>query len=390
MKVLHVIPSISSKRGGPSKAIIDMVRALRIEGVDASIISTSDNSFYSEEKWIVGHWFTYEGIPILLLPCFDCRIKVLREFLFSPSLAIWLFMYIRRYDIIHIHAIFSFPSTFAMIAARIMRVPYIIRTIGQLNIWSLNQSRFRKRLMLGLVERSNLQHSVAVHVTSKSEMEDLRRLKMDSNVLLLGLGVDLVDSFRFDHSRVLEKVTRFVFLSRLHPKKQLEVLLQALNIVRYRYGVDAWYLLVAGDGDEEYVKKLKSLALDLGLQKNIEWMGHITGQRKDELLQNVDWYVLPSASENFGISAVEALASGVPVIITDTVGISEMVSEHGAGIVVRDKPDDLSQVLFQAMGGPSPAMKDAARSLVRENYSWKQIAKRLSDFYLHTLQPLEE
>ncbi|MEY4353089.1 MAG: hypothetical protein RLZZ609_1330 [Cyanobacteriota bacterium] len=385
MKILHIIPSISSKRGGPSKAVFDMVKALRSEGVDASILSTNDNSLYREEEFIVNEWFLHLDVPVLLLPCHDSKFRVIREFLFSSSLTYWLLRYIQNYDLIHVHALFSYPSTIAMLIARVHRKPYIIRTIGQLSRWSLSQSKFRKKLMLHLIERSNLSNAVAVHVTSKSEQEDVLRLNLGCPTLLLGLGVD----FNEDCDKVIKKppedCIKFLFLSRLHPKKRLEVLITALAYMQSYYNHSNWYLYIAGDGEQDYVLKLKTLANKLGISNRIAWMGHITGHTKEDLLRSVDWYVLPSASENFAISAVEAMAAGVPVIITNSVGVADMVQEHGAGIIIGDNTNELSQALHQAMTGPPVAMKQASRRLVKQHYLWSNVARQLSAFYSRVL-----
>ena len=385
MKVLHVIPSISSKRGGPSKAIFDMVKALRSEGVDASILSTIDNSMYREEKFVENEWFIHLDVPVLLLPCLDSKFRIVREFLFSSSLTYWLLSNIRNYDLIHVHAIFSYPSTIAMIIARLYKKPYIIRTIGQLSKWSLSQSKFRKKLMLTLIERSNLSNAVAIHVTSNSEQEEIFSLNLKCRVLLLGLGVE----FNEDSDDIVKKTpnesVRFLFLSRLHPKKRLEVLMNALACLQSYYNQRNWYLYIAGDGEQDYVLKLKRIANELGIANRVVWMGHITGQIKENLLKSVDWYVLPSASENFAISAVEAMAAGVPVIITESVGVSDMVQKHRAGIITGSNSDELSQALYQAMNGPPLAMKRASRQLVKEHYLWSNVGKQLSAFYSKVL-----
>ena len=139
MKILHIIPSISRKRGGPSTAILNMVKALRVEGIDASILTTNDNVDYREDKMTLGQWFLHNEVPILMFPSLETNSKLLREYLVSPLLSKWLSGNIGTYDALHIHSIFSYTSTTSMLIARIKQVPYIVRTIGQLNTWSLSQ-----------------------------------------------------------------------------------------------------------------------------------------------------------------------------------------------------------------------------------------------------------
>lgn len=381
MRVLHIIPSISLKRGGPSKAILEMVKALRKLGIDAAILCTTDHSVYAEKERPIGRWFTHDSVPIMMFPCISFKMRMLREFLLSPSLALWLIKHINEYDLIHVHAIFSFPSTLSMVIARVNKVPYVVRTIGQLSPWSLSQSKIKKKLMLMLIESSNLKYAAAIHVTSNSEMEDAKRLNMNLKIQQIGLGVEFPDeNLHQDFFKRQHENTKFVFLSRLHPKKRLDVILEAFSKLKDLH-VNSWYLYVAGDGDLSYVQHLKKLARDYGLADKLRWMGHINTATKYDLLSRADWFILPSASENFGIAAVEAMASGVPVIITKEVGISDVVQTHKAGIICGNDALDLSRVLRQAMDGPSPSMRNAARLLVKQHYSWHRIAQELFDLY---------
>ena len=109
---------------------------------------------------------------------------------------------------------------------------------------------------------------------------------------------------------------RLLFLSRIHPKKQLENLLDALALLQQRSPGACWELTIAGDGDARYVSSLKERTSTLGIDARCRWLGFVEGATKWQVLQQADWYVLPSAAENFGIAAVEALAAGTPVILS--------------------------------------------------------------------------
>jgi glycosyltransferase involved in cell wall biosynthesis len=174
---------------------------------------------------------------------------------------------------------------------------------------------------------------------------------------------------------------RFIFLSRIHPKKQLNKLLEALSILFSNNPDQLWSLVVAGEGESDYIVQLKKLASDGGISEKISWTGHIDGEAKLQVLSSADWFILPSASENFGISAVEALSHGVPVIITREVGIANAVEEYGAGIISEADPYLLYQTLQSALYGPDPCMRTAARRLAHDRYSWQTIAKKLASFY---------
>jgi glycosyltransferase involved in cell wall biosynthesis len=380
MRILHIIPSISKKRGGPSTAIISMVKALRHEGVDATILTTCDNIEYREFEYPLRQWFCINDVPILIFPILESKLRLINEYLISPSLSLWLYQHIDAYDAVHIHAIFSFSSTVSMLIARQKKIPYIVRTIGQLNAWSLSQSRIKKLLMLSLIEKNNLRNALAVHVTSRSEMNDVKKVYNHKNVLCLELGVDF-ENLPLPKQRIASKEICFIFLSRIHPKKQLEKLLEAFSILSTEYiQPPRWRLFIAGTGEENYVNSLRKFAKKTGISDSIEWLGHLDGERKLRLLRKCDWYVLPSISENFGLSVVEALANGVPVIVSDGVGISDIILEKKAGFVI-GASFSLKDALKVAMQGAPIEMKIAALDLARNRFSWKELGKKLADFY---------
>jgi glycosyltransferase involved in cell wall biosynthesis len=380
MRVLHIIPSISRKRGGPSTAIFSMVKALQQEAIDASIITTCDYGSYIERKHPINSWFSIDGVPVLVFPSVSCFSRGLNEYLFSPNLSWWLIRNITSFDLVHIHAIFSYSSTSSMLIARMKGVPYVIRTIGQLNSWSLSQGRLKKFFMLSLIEKKNLMRSLAIHVTSASEMEDVRDICDHPRILKLELGVNLPD-ISLEAKVSAGSVIRFLFLSRIHPKKQLHSLLDALSRLKKAAMDRPWCLLVAGDGEDAYIGHLKRLAEEYDISEQINWLGHVDGTEKDQLLRSSDWFVLPSITENFGISAVEALSYGVPVILSKDVGISEMVKSSNAGLVYGSGSVRLTAALNIALRGAPMNMRIAARKLAEEQFSWSCIGHKLTVFY---------
>lgn len=384
LRVLHVIPSISPLRGGPSKAVMEMVAALRDRGVDAAILTTNDHGPGVDASLPTGQWIDRQGLPLIAFPRWSPPVQALREFAFSPGLVQWLRGHLGHYDLLHVHAIFSFPSTWTMREARHSGVPYLVRTIGQLSPWSLAQSRSRKEVMLNLVERRNLNGAAALHVTSEAERDEVTALGLLPPPLVLPLGVRLPPRTR-DRSRQAgdgaDRVTRFLFLSRLHPKKQLDRLLAALALLQQHQPAAAWELRIAGRGEPGYEGQLREQATALGLEARCRWLGQVEGEGKARELADADWLVLPSAAENFGIVVAEALAAGTPAILSPEVAVSDLVAAAGAGLVCDSSPPDLARTLAQALGGPDPATCEAARSLADQRLAWPAIATALESHY---------
>ncbi len=386
MRVLHVIPSISPLRGGPSRAVIDMVAALRLREVDAAILTTNDHGPGLHPDLVTGRWQQHQGVPVLAFPRWSPPVAALREFAISPGLSLWLARHLKDYDLLHIHALFSYPSTSAMAQARWAGIPYILRSIGQLSPWSLAQSRGRKRLMLRLIERRNLQRAAALHFTTGAERDEAAALGLAPPSLVLPLGVCGPEpSAAAAGGRDGAAPIRFLFLSRLHPKKRLEHLLDALALLQRRRPDASWELAIAGDGEPRYVADLQERSRRLGLEARCHWLGFVEGEAKWRALQAADWYVLPSAAENFGIAAVEALAAGTPVILSPEVAVAADVDRCGAGLVTGSDPEALAQALATALVRPSLSMRASALNLAQMEFSWSTIALQLRDAYRQVL-----
>jgi glycosyltransferase involved in cell wall biosynthesis len=360
-----------------------MVIALRQRGVEASILTTNDDGPGLLAHLPLHQWHNHQGVPLLAFPRWSPPgrlLRPLREFAFSPGLARWLGHHLQEFDVLHVHALFSYPSTAGMAVARRQGVPYVLRSIGQLNHWSLRQSAMRKRWLLRLVERRNLQGAAALHFTSEAERREAADLGLRTPSFVLPLGVD-PPSPRSGSRDVGAAGVTFLFLSRLHPKKQLEVLLEALALLRVRRPEASWRLQIAGEGEPAYLQQLEVRAQRLAIADRCRWLGFVAGAAKQRALAAADWFVLPSASENFGIAAAEALAAGTPVILSPGVAVAEAVAEAGAGLVVEPNPEALAEALEQALEAPPAAMVSAARELATNVYSWGSIAAQLEQRY---------
>src|SRR5229473_3554557 len=131
MRVLHVVASLAPRHGGPTEAALQMVRALRAEAVDASILSSDDDGGSSLDGEL-HRWIEHEGVPVQFLPRMKAKQHTLVGFTFTPGLASWLQRHVTEYDFIHVHTVFSYPANVAMHVARRKGVPYAVRPLGQL------------------------------------------------------------------------------------------------------------------------------------------------------------------------------------------------------------------------------------------------------------------
>jgi glycosyltransferase involved in cell wall biosynthesis len=170
-----------------------------------------------------------------------------------------------------------------------------------------------------------------------------------------------------------------LFLSRLHPVKRVELLLDAWSEIERR--LPNAQLVIAGDGEPSYVARLRARAESLG--NSVTFAGYVEGDAKHALLQSARVFVLPSLHENFGIAVLEALAGGLPVVISPEVQLSTFVSEHSLGVVSEGTRTALAESIVSAL--EDRVLRERCRkqgpALVSRYFSPHAIGAQLLDMY---------
>jgi glycosyltransferase involved in cell wall biosynthesis len=376
MKVLHVLPSTSPRYGGPTRAMAEIERALYRRGIDVVVATTdqdgAEGGLAARGGPVAGPFGTRWTFP-----------RTTAFYAVSFDLMRWLKANVGGFDVVHTHALFSFPPLAAARAARAAGVPYVMRPLGVLAPYGMTQRRpLLKKLSLRLVERSALEHAAAVHFTSAMEAAEARALGLDicGTVIPLGIEAELAAPPRPFDGRL-----ELLYLSRLDPKKNLEALIQAMALL-IGEGRNV-RLTVAGDGKPDYVRQVKAEAVARGVADRIAWCGHIDGAEKAHAFAATHLFVLPSYAENFGIAVVEALAAGVPCIVSRAVAIAHQVDEAQAGIVTGTDAVSIAQAIRAVFDRPRrlAPMAAAARKLAEEAFSLDAMGERLAALYRDVL-----
>jgi glycosyltransferase involved in cell wall biosynthesis len=384
MRVLHVVASLAPRHGGPTEAALQMVRALRAEGVDASILS-SDDDVGNTLDVPLRTWIDHEGVPVQFLPRIKAKQHTLVGFTFTPGLASWLQRHVSEYDFIHVHTVFSFPANVAMNVARKQGVPYAVRPLGQLCRWSMGRRNLLKRAQLALFTRRNVNAAAFIHTTSRMEAVETTELGFASPCRVLPHGINMppivADARNGLRAELGIPDTRLlvVFMSRFHEKKGIELLLQACANLED----PVFDLVLAGTGDESYVAALKQRVTQAGLDARVHWFGFAAGDRKWRLLRGADLFVLPSYSENFGIAVLEALACGLPVIVSDQVALADEVARESLGRVVAVDPIPLTGAIGELLcaAGERAEIGRRAVRIAERRFSWPATARQLIEAY---------
>jgi glycosyltransferase involved in cell wall biosynthesis len=383
MKILHVIPAIAPRYGGPSQAVIEMCLALQQAGLTVDICTTDADG---DGRLAVGldKPILYRGVQTHFF-----RRDRSEAFKFSRSLSQWLDGNVARYDIVHIHAVFSHATYAAAQACQRNQIPYVVRPLGTLEPWSMHQKRPRKLLAWHLFFRRLLQKAAAIHYTTEQERElteqslSLRKgIVISNGVNEALLAVKPTGKFRLQYD-IPANATAVLCLSRLHPKKGIDLLLKAFLELRTQGKLTPVHLVLAGDGEPSYVDRLRGIVRGTVAESSVHWTGWLEGESKFAALAEANLFVLNSFQENFGIGVVEAMACGTPVLLSRQVGLAADVAKHGAGWIVDLQQDELRSGLLEATADAAETRRrgDNARRLVADRFTWSRISVQLQSLY---------
>jgi len=376
VRVLHVIPSAAPVDGGPNVAVRAIARRLARRGIDVTVATTNAAGAGSLD------------VPVDT-PVIDDGV-VFRYFArsvpgswkFSWPMTRWLWANAGSYDVVHVHALFSYATIPGCRAAARVPVPYVLRPLGTLSDWSLGHRRWKKRPYYALLERSHLAGASAIHVTSDAEADDVARLGYGNRARVIPLGVD-VGARPPRHARAPSgsEPLRLLFLSRLHEKKNVPMLLRALAAAAN--ASRRIELTVAGDGEPGYREQLDELANQLGLREVVSFAGHVDGRAKARAFAEADCFVLPSSHENFGLAVAEAMAAGLPAIVTPDVALARDVHAVGAGVVTEPTENALASALVWASEHRATLLEmgDRAWQHASRELSWETTCMRLAALY---------
>jgi glycosyltransferase involved in cell wall biosynthesis len=378
MKVLHVIPGIEEISGGPSQAVIAISNALNQSGIESFIATTRDPL---DRYQVVSHKQIQDKI------FFFERSKI-EKFAFSPSLYKWLRSNIVQYDVIHIHSLFNFPSYVAAACANQAGVPYVIRPAGCLNMRSIQSSEWQKKIWMDYIEYHNFKNAAAYHATSIQEKDYISKILEKDNVHTIPLGIEL-PLLKNEISRSNEQKLEILFLSRLNPKKNIPTLLSAIKKVVDRSIPIS--LKIAGKpdpGKDIYEQELYEIVIELGLSEHVKFIGYIQGEDKSNEFNNSHVFILPSYDENFGIAVIEAMAHGLPVIISDKVALAEDVILNQAGIVIDcEDSDGIANAIISLYHDEKLRLQISKKSLeLAAKFSWNSSVASLSKLYSNILR----
>lgn len=383
LRILRVTPYYAPAwcYGGPAQSVHAACRALVEAGQDVTVFTTAANGDTDldvplgqpvDRDGVAVHYFAQRG-P--------------RSTFYSPDMARALREHAHRFDVLHLHGVWCHANAAGRHAARRAGVPYVVTLHGTLDPIVLRQKRLKKRVYWWLVERANLRHAARLIALTEEEKRQALLLDPGYRVAVLPNGCDARAYAHIPDRGALARVdprlvhTPYVlFLSRIHPKKGLDLLVPAFAQVSREF--PGWVLVIAGSDEGGHQAVIEDLVRRHGIGDRVLFTGLVSGEKKLALLGNADLFCLPSYSEGLPTVVVEALLCARPVVISENCYMPE-VAQRGAGWVARTSVEGITAGLRQAMADPGAraAFGEAGRAYAVEAFDIRQVAQRTIALY---------
>ncbi len=386
MRVLHVQETLSPRHGGSATVVPQLAQAQAQAGLEVVVATTNaddPSGIYHDAGWDT---LANGAVRVFYA---SARLSPLRV---SPGLARYLRQAIPDFDIVHVHGLYRFPATIAAYLSRRYGVPYIIRPHGSLDPYLYDKSTTGQLRLKRLYERwfdlPNLNAASAIHYTAEEERERASFLNLRSPSFIIPNGLNW-ESYETLPERGLLRARWGVgdaplvlFLGRLHSKKGLDLLVPAFDAIRQVKSNTK--LVIAGPENDDYGQKVRGWISERGLDSAAHFVGPLHGTDVVQAYVDADVFALPSYTENFGMTVIEAMACALPVVISDQVNIHSEISGARAGLVTRCDVDEVASALLTVLCADADrrqAMGTAGRQLVKERYSWPAIVSALAKEY---------
>ena len=286
-----------------------------------------------------------------------------------------------QFDLGHFQSVWLWNCAAAARHCFRKKIPYIVTLHGNLNPAALRMSKLKKWVAFQWFVEEYLQNAACLHALNEQEYRAIRAFGLKQPVCIIPNGVDLPSQIVHRPSSVASKKT-LLYLARLHPIKNLEGLISAWEMLPQPHR-DQWQLIIAGDGEARYKAFLQRLVAEKKLSESIDFVGFITESAKGDRLANADAFILPSHSEGLPMGPLEAMAYGLPCLLSRPCNLPEVVQAR-AGIDFDTTPEAIARALthfFDLPATEQQALGQRGRILVEQKFSWQQVATQLICVY---------
>lgn len=362
IRAIHVVPSVANEASGPSYSVVRLCQSLIAHGEDITLATLEPPAFASMPVFL-------KTFPLGMGP---------RRLGRSPAMRQWLAGRVRSHsvDLLHNHSLWMMPNVYPGRVAKRDGIRLVVSPRGTLSNVAMRGGSPLKRAFWPLLQKPALAATSCFHATSLSEYEDIRRTGFRHPVAIIPNGVDVPDL----PPKSARTPRTLLFLSRIHKTKGLDVLLPAWQRVQDRF--PAWSLRIVGPDNGGYLAQMQRLAGKLRLER-IEFSGALHGSQKWLAYREAELFVLPTYSENFGMSIAESLATGTPAIVSKGAPWATLEAQ-GAGWWIDIGIEPLVACLGEALACGPESLADMGmrgQRWMEADFSWTQVGRRMGETY---------
>ncbi len=363
MSVIHVVPSIIKEASGPSYSVTRLCEAISAKGEDVALHVLEPVPEIPSKTYKI---HAHQALP--LVPRLGVSFHMQKALAESAKTA----------QIMHNHSLWMMPNIYPGKAVNNTKCRLIISPRGTLSGYALNRSKWLKKAVWAFGQGDTLKKAMCIHATAEIEFHEIRQKGLGAPVAIIPNGINVPEEQK--QSRPANNPKRLLFLGRIHPKKGVDMLLKAWADVEKLY--PEWELHIVGPDNEGYLSQMQALSRELNVKK-VVFPGPIYGNEKDRIYFSADLFVLPTHSENFGLTVAEALAHGVPAIVTKGAPWAGL-EINNCGWWIDIGKESLTECLREAMSKTDnelSAMGEQGRAWMKRDFSWEQIGEMMHKTY---------
>jgi glycosyltransferase involved in cell wall biosynthesis len=366
MKILHVSPSFypTTAYGGTIRSSYGLCRGLKQLGCEVRVLTTDTDGIGRNLVVANDRDVAVDGLQVRY-----CH-KLFRNSVSAGLLRV-LGEYVAWADVVHLIAVYSFPTFPTLDYCRRLRKPLVWSPRGSLQRWDGSTRVTTKFVWEQVCEILAPKQGIVLHTTSEEEARQSQARFRDLRTVIVQNGVELPAHVR--RSEPTDQL-RITYLGRLHPIKGIENLLDACKLMEG--DPDPWHLTIAGSGEGDYPNVLKSKVEKLGLQGRVEFTGEVSEDTKENLFAESDILVAPSYVENFGMVIAEALAHEVPVIAGKGTPWQGLQANQ-CGLWVENDAHSLAAAIRQMRALPLRTIGKHGRCWMQREFSWEAVSRQM-------------
>lgn len=399
MKLLVVMPYYkpATVYGGPTHSVSALCEGLARAGVQVTVMTTDANG-PTRLDVALRATVMVDGVEVIYYPLGR---PSLGTFFYSPELIREAVKRVPEFDLAGLEVMWSSLAYPLSKACKRQEIPYVISIRGQLLPWALRKSRLKKTIYWQLVGKGYMNGAAGLHCTDPVEVRAVSQLGLSPPTFVVpnSLNTARFESMpvrgHFRHKYgITEDASVLLFLGRLLPLKRPDIAIDALAQVRLRF--PNVHLILAGPDEGGLWTRLQQQAQQLGCLENVHMTGLLKSNEVLQVLADSDMLLMPTEiQENFGMAAAEAMAAGLPVLVSDGIPVGVWAEKVGAGRILPCEAPEFAEAVCELLAEPKrmKVMGQQGRELVRENFDFDVTTRQMLRQYeaiIQTGRPLPD